>query len=235
MTSTQLRHSLVGSHLPTFGGSIHSFSGGAPKNYRSRAASESYPTKWKGDRYVPRGYSSSYLSIPLAEQPTAGLSARSSHPNRSHNRPKPSHGGSSRKSPVAERPADTPKISTKNLRTRRRSNSFYASRRRSAAALAKSLKEQQTMSPDSRLDLGRDRLWALMAEAGISPLASTPVTREELLNQEDPVGWSGSDEDYESEVDSPENCTHAAATPSSMSLNLDHDIDEAFADLGLDF
>ncbi|KAI8844150.1 hypothetical protein BC829DRAFT_286800 [Chytridium lagenaria] len=131
---------------------------------RSRSAIDASQQKTRIDRYVPRVMSSSYLSAPLAEAASPSPAPRAHHGrHRQHSHQR------SRKSPTVDRSKDVPKS---HPRIKRKTDSFYASRRRSAAALARSLKEQQTADPESRLDLGRDMLWALMAEAGLSPLAS---------------------------------------------------------------
>ncbi|KAJ3109963.1 hypothetical protein HDU96_007009 [Phlyctochytrium bullatum] len=124
----------------------------------------------------------------------------------------------------------------------RRPNSYYILRRKSAAALARSLREEASADPDSRLDLDRGRLWELMETAGLSPVAPNHVTREQLLYQEDPLSSSTSDSEHESDCDDcrrqdvePAAPTAASDTSSRVNLQtLDRDIDEAFADLGLD-
>ncbi|KAJ3112372.1 hypothetical protein HDU96_004617 [Phlyctochytrium bullatum] len=199
-----------------------------PKSSRPRSASESFPPKGRGDRYVPRGFSSSH--IPLPERPPAVNTSRSGLPHR-HHVPK-SATPALHKSPTSVKP----KEHTPGKSRRRRPNSYYATRRKSAAALARSLKEEKEADPESRLDLDRDRLVMLMQEAGLSPIGSNPVTREDLLNEED-ESCSGTEDEYEGYFDNQNELSTAAAAaaPSSLSLNLDRDIDEAFADLGLSF
>ncbi|KAJ3185895.1 hypothetical protein HK101_009751, partial [Irineochytrium annulatum] len=88
-----------------------------------------------------------------------------------------------------------------HYRRRHRADSFYASRRRAAENLNRIRAAEEGVDPAARLDLGRDRLFDLMVDLGVTGNEFTPVTREDLLHSEDGAGaWEPADSEEEEEL-----------------------------------